>query len=109
MKRKQNKYIVILITAKDFDEANRIAQKLVSFKLIACANIIKDIKSIFWWEGKVDSSNEVLLILKSQEKLIEKIIKTVKSVHSYQVPEIIALPIMAGNQDYLKWIDESVK
>ena len=109
MKRKQNKHIVILITAKDLDEANRIAEKLVSEKLIACANVISNIKSIFWWEGKVDKSDEVLLILKSQEKFFEKIIKTVKSVHSYQVPEIIALPIVAGNQDYLKWIDESVK
>ena len=108
MKGKADKYIVVFVTAKDLEEANKIAEGLVARKLVACANIIEGIRSVFWWEGKIDSAKEVLLILKSQEKLFAKIINTVKSLHSYKVPEIIALPIVAGNQDYLKWIDGSV-
>lgn len=99
--------IVVLVTAKDSKQAQKIAEKLVSQKLIACANIVKGIQSIFWWEGKVDRAQEALLILKSKKSLLKKIIKAVKSVHSYQVPEVIALPIIGGNEDYLKWIDES--
>ena len=101
--------IVVLITSKDQAEAERIAQKLLEEKLIACANIVGGVKSLFWWQGKIDGSAEVLLILKSRESLFKKIIKTVKSLHSYEVPEIIALPIIEGNPDYLRWIDESVR
>ena len=100
-------YIVVFITAKDADEANRIAEKLVEEKLAACVNIVSSIKSIFWWEGKVDRADEALLILKSQKNLLNKIIKTVKSLHSYTVPEVIALPVVGGNADYLKWVKAS--
>ena len=102
-------HIVIFITAKDFEEASKIADQLVAKKLVACANIVKGIKSVFWWEGKVDNAKEVLLIVKSKKILLSKIIKTVKSLHSYTVPEIIALPIVGGNADYLKWINDSVQ
>jgi periplasmic divalent cation tolerance protein len=78
-------------------------------KLAACVNIIDNIKSIFWWQGKIDKAKEVLLIIKTKKKLIDKLIKKVKSLHSYAVPEIIALPIIAGNKKYLEWIDESVR
>ncbi|MNC95670.1 Divalent-cation tolerance protein CutA [compost metagenome] len=67
------------------------------------------IKSVFWWEGKVENENEVLLILKSRKVLLPKIIKTVKANHTYQVPEVIALPIVGGNKDYLSWVDQSTK
>ncbi len=101
-------YIVVLVTAKDEEEAKKISEKLLSEKLIACANIVKGIESLFWWEGKIDHSNEALLILKTKRSLFKKVEKAVKSVHSYSTPEIIALPIVAGSQDYLKWINESV-
>lgn len=100
-------YIVIFITAKNAREANKIAAKLVADKLIACANIIKGVKSIFRWQGKVDKADEVLLVLKSKKSCFPKIVKTVKSIHSYDVPEIIALPIIDGNKDYLNWIEKS--
>ncbi len=103
-----NQHIVVLITAKNKTEAKKIANALLKTKLIACANIISNIESIFVWKGKVDQSKEVLMIIKTQQKLFEKIISQVKLLHSYQTPEIIALPIMAGSKDYLKWIDESV-
>jgi len=96
--------IVILITAKNVREANRIANKLVEEKLIACANVIKGVHSIFRWQGKIDKANETLLILKSKKSCFPKIVKMVKKYHSYDVPEIIALPIIDGSKDYMNWI-----
>ena len=100
-------YIVIFITAKNIKEANKIAEKLAKEKLVACANIVKGVRSVFWWEKKIDKADEVLLILKSKKSCFKKIVKTVTLLHSYNVPEIIALPIVDGNRDYLKWIEES--
>jgi periplasmic divalent cation tolerance protein len=100
-------YIIILITAKDKKEATKIARGLLEAKLIACANIVEGVQSLFWWQGKIDSSKEVLLVLKTKKILFKKISTKVKSLHSYQTPEIIALPITAGSKDYLKWIDSS--
>lgn len=101
-------HIVVLVTAKDEEEAKKISEKLLSDKLVACANIVKGIESLFWWEGKIDHSNEILLVLKTKRSLFKKLEKAVKSVHSYSTPEIIALPIVAGSKNYLKWIGESV-
>ncbi len=101
-------YIVVFVTAKDEQEAKKISEKLLSEKLIACANIVKGIESLFWWEGKIDHANETLLVLKTKRSLFKKLEKTVKSVHSYSTPEIIALPIIQGNRDYLRWISDSV-
>jgi periplasmic divalent cation tolerance protein len=101
------RYIVVLVTAKDKKEAEKIARGLLEAKLIACANIVKGIQSLFWWQGKIDSSQEVLLVLKTKKNLFKKIIAKVRSLHSYQTPEIIALPIIAGSEDYLDWIDSS--
>ena len=100
--------IVVFITTKDAAEAKIISDKLLEEKLIACANIVPGVNSFFWWESKIDQAQEVLMILKTKDKLLNKIIKTVKAYHSYQVPEIIALPIVDGNPDYLRWIDDSV-
>ena len=102
-------YIVILITCSNRKEAQKIARALISEKLAACVNIIENIQSLFWWKAKVDLARESLLIVKSRKLKLAKIIRLVKSLHSYQVPEIIALPILAGNKDYLRWIDESIR
>ena len=100
-------YVVILVTAKDIAEANKIADGLVEDKLAACVNIVQAVRSLFWWEGKVDKADEVLLVIKSLKRHLQKIIKKVKSLHSYTVPEIIALPIIGGNKDYLDWVKNS--
>ena len=100
--------IVVFITAKDIVEAKTISDQLLEKKLIACANIIEGVQSVFWWQGKIDQAKETLIVLKSKQDLFKKIVKTVKAHHSYEVPEIIALPIIDGNPDYLKWIDEFV-
>ena len=102
-------YIVVLVTAKDKKEATKIAKGLLEAKLIACANIIDGVQSLFWWQGKIDSSKEVLLVLKTKKTLFKKLSEKVKSLHSYQTPEIIALPIINGSEDYLKWIDSSIE
>ena len=99
--------IVVFVTAKDATEAQKISEKLLNEKCAACISVIEGVRSLFWWEGKVDRADEVFMIIKSQKKLFPKIIKAVKSVHSYSVPEIIALPIIDGQKDYLKWIKET--
>ena len=102
-------YIVVLVTAKDARQARKIADGLLRDKLIACANIVAGVQSMFWWQGKVDAAKEVLLVLKTKRSLFKKVAAKVKALHTYQTPEIIALPIVEGNGDYLKWISDSVQ
>jgi len=101
--------IIVLITAKDKKEADKIAKLLIKNKLAACVNIIRGLQSIYLWKGKVEQAKETLLIVKSRKDKFNKIVKSVKSVHSYEVPEIIALPVVCGFRSYLRWIDESVR
>ena len=103
----KTQYIIVLVTAKDKKEASKIAQSLLEAKLIACANIIDGVESLFWWQGKIDSSKEALLVLKTKKILFKKLSAKVKSLHSYQTPEIIALPIVDGSAEYLNWINSS--
>ena len=98
--------IIVLITASDEVEAARIAKTLVEAKLAGCVNIIKNIRSIYSWQGKVEDENEVLMIVKTREPLFDSLMRKVKELHSYTVPEIIALPIIEGYKDYLKWLKE---
>lgn len=101
-------HIVIFISAANKQEAEHIAKQLLKNKLAACVNIVPKIESFFWWEGKIDHDEESLLIIKSKKVKLNKIIKLVKSLHSYQVPEIIALPIIGGYKPYLRWLDDSL-
>ena len=102
-------HIVIFVTAAHKQEAEHIAKQLLKNKLAACVNIVPKINSFFWWQAKIDRAEEVLLIIKSKKAKLNKIIKLVKSLHSYQVPEIIALPIIGGYKPYLRWLDESLR
>lgn len=101
-------YIVIFITAPNKKEARHIAKVLLKARLIACANIVGNVKSLFWWQGKINNAKEALLVIKSKRSKLAAIIKQVKSVHSYQLPEIIAIPVMGGEKKYLNWIDECI-
>jgi periplasmic divalent cation tolerance protein len=101
-------HVIIFVTAANKKEANRIAKELVEKRLAACVNLVSKIDSVFWWQGKVDKASEALLIIKSKKSKLERIIKLVKARHSYQVPEIIALPIIGGYKPYLRWLDESI-
>jgi periplasmic divalent cation tolerance protein len=101
--------IVVLVTARDKKEAQKISAGLVKHKLAACVNIIDKVNSLFFWEGKVDRAKESLLVIKSKKAKLSKIIKLVRSLHSYKVPEIIAIPIIAGDGPYLRWIDAALR
>jgi periplasmic divalent cation tolerance protein len=94
----------IYVTAASRDEALRIGRALVEERLAACANLIEPATSIYWWDGKVQSETEVILVMKSRADLVERLTARVKALHSYAVPCIVALPIEAGNPDYLRWI-----
>lgn len=100
-------YIVVLMTAKNKSEAEKIATALVSEKLIACANIVDNVQSVFSWQGKLDAAGESLVVMKTQKKLFQKLKIRIKLLHSYDVPEIIALPIVDGDKSYLNWVKES--
>jgi periplasmic divalent cation tolerance protein len=102
---KKTAKIVVLITTSSEEEAHKIAESLVKGKKAACVNIVPRVDSLFWWKGKLDSARESLLLVKTKASLFPEIISLVKEIHSYEVPEIIALPIIAGSEDYLKWLD----
>src|SRR4030067_2820569 len=100
-------YCIILITAGSAEEGERIAGSLVDNHLAACVNVVPSVKSVFFWEGKTDQQSEVLLIAKSRKALLDQIIDHVKKIHSYSVPEVIAIPVIGGSEDYLRWVEET--
>lgn len=100
-------WVLVLVTTPTVEEAEAVSRSLLEKRLIACVNIVRDVKSLFWWRGKIDEAGEALLIMKTRiEKLLD-LIRSIKEKHSYTVPEIIAIPILAGYHEYLKWLDES--
>jgi len=101
-------YIVVYVTAPE-DEAVNLAKTLVEERLVACVNIVPGLRSIYWWQGKVEDEPEVLCIMKTRGNLFESLRDRVRELHSYEVEEIIALPILAGNLPYLDWIKENTK
>ena len=104
-----NENIVVLITASSRREAERIKDVLLGKRKAACVNIAGKVDSFFRWKGRAESSREVLLILKTRKSVFGEIVRIVKKVHKYEVPEIIALPIIGGNRDYLDWMKKAVK
>jgi len=104
--RSISKAIVVLVTCGSEEEAAKIANSLVEERLAACVNIISPVRSIYRWEGKIWDEREWMLIIKTQKKRFEELEKKVKSLHSYSVPEIIALPVVEGFASYLKWLEE---
>jgi len=101
--------IVVLVTAGSKEEAQRIAESLLNQRKAACVNIVPVVSSLFWWQGKLDSAQECLLIIKTKASLFGEVARLVKAAHSYEVPEIIALPIIDGGKDYLDWIEGEVR
>ncbi len=102
-------HIVVFVTVSSKKEGERIAKALIQRRLCACVNITGKVTSIFRWRGKVDKAGELLLIIKSRKERLNGIIQCVKSLHSYEVPEIIAIPIVGGENSYLRWIDDAVR
>jgi periplasmic divalent cation tolerance protein len=101
--------IVVLVTCSSTGQARKIARALVTARLAACGNVLEaPVRSIYRWKGRVESAKEFLLILKTSRKHFPAIGEAVRSLHSYEVPEIIAVPISEGARDYLAWITASV-
>ncbi len=99
-------YIIVIVTAPSEQEASSISNGLVDLGLIACANRFP-VRSVFKWQGEVENEEEVMVICKTLEMNLDQVIAKVKELHSYQVPEIIAVPIVGGSEDYLKWIGDN--
>ncbi|HJY85103.1 MAG TPA: divalent-cation tolerance protein CutA [Candidatus Binatia bacterium] len=100
--------IVILVTAGSEAEAEKIARALVEEQLVACVNILSPIRSIYRWQGQVADDREWLLLIKTRAERFAAVESRVKALHSYQIPEVIALPVVAGAEGYLRWLQESV-
>lgn len=101
--------VVIFVTVAAEEEARRIAEHLLNQRKVACVNVVPKVDSMFWWQGNIETEQEKLLIIKTKASLLPEVVRIVKEVHSYEVPEIIALPIIGGNEDYLKWIHSEVE
>lgn len=99
-------YSVVYITAPNEDEAARIAKALVEDKFAGCVNIVKNIRSIYRWQDTIEDDDEVLMIVKTRKDLFKELKKRVKELHSYTVPEIVAIPIIDGSDDYMRWLRE---
>jgi periplasmic divalent cation tolerance protein len=102
-------YAIVLVTVSDKDEAEKIAAVLLKERKAACVNIIPSVNSRYWWKGKIESSDEAFMVIKTRASVLTEVIESVKKHHSYTVPEIVALSIADGNQDYLEWIGKEVR
>ena len=100
--------IIILTTASSNKEAEIIGSKLIDKKLAACVNIIPNIKSIYYWEGKINKDSEYLLIIKTVQRVEEEIFKNIGKLHAYDTPEMISIPVIGGEKNYLNWLSKSV-
>ena len=97
------------MTAASVEEATKIAEGLVNSKLAACVQVLSEMQSIYLWKGEVERASEVLMIAKTTSAKFEDLQSQVRAIHSYATPEIIALPIVAGSEDYLKWLTSSLE
>ena len=104
-----NEFIVIFCTIKEKKEAEKIAKEIVQKKLAACVNIIEGLTSIYEWEGSVCTESECQMIIKSKHVLYNELKESILSLHSYEVPEIISLPVSEGLESYLNWIQQNTK
>jgi periplasmic divalent cation tolerance protein len=102
-------YIQLFTTTERRDDAEMISREVVEKRLAACAQVLGPIMSTYWWKEEIERTEEWLCIMKSRRDLYNELENAVKSIHPYEVPEIVALPIVSGSQSYLKWLDQEVK
>jgi periplasmic divalent cation tolerance protein len=102
-------YVILFITTGADEEAQLISRVLLEQKKAACVNIVPEVNSLFWWRDNIESSQEGLLVVKTRASLVDEIVQLVKGIHSSDVPEIIALPVVGGSRDYLDWIGKELE
>lgn len=102
-----NNYIIVLTNCNSSETASSIAETLVSNKLAACVNIVNSIESVYQWQGKIEHDKEILLIIKTRQTLFSQVEQAIQELHNYELPEVIAVPIVSGAKNYLNWIQSS--
>ena len=101
---------IVIVTCASLGEARRIGRAVVEKRLAACANILRvPVESVYWWKGKVEKAREVMVLLKTTAGRLKKLESEVRRLHSYEVAEFVAVPIVAGSQEYLRWVRGNVK
>ena len=101
--------VMIYITFSSFDDAKRIAQILIKERLMACANLIDKVTSVYFWKGKMEGAKEVIMIGKTVKDKVDEVISRVKELHSYDLPCIVAIPVLKGNPEFLQWVHEETR
>ena len=102
-------YVQVFTTVEKREDGVRITEEVVKKRVAACAQMVGPITSTYWWKGEIEQAEEWLCILKSRKDLYEKLETTIREIHPYDVPEILAVPVVAGNRSYLEWLDSSVR
>ena len=102
-------FAVILVTAPDIDLARRLAKAALEARLIACANIVSAVESHYWWDGKLESSDEALILFKTRQEHVPELERFIRELHPYDTPEFVALPLTAGSRKYLAWLADSTE
>ena len=102
-------YIQVVTTVEKKEDAEKIAKALVEKRLAGCAQVVGPIVSTYWWQDNIETAEEWLCIIKSKKDLYEELEKCIKAIHSYEVPEILAMPVVTGSKDYLEWLGNELK
>jgi periplasmic divalent cation tolerance protein len=102
-------YVQVITAIEKREDAEKIANAMVEKKLAACVQIVGPIVSTYWWKGNIESAEEWLCFIKSKKSLYDELEKAIKEIHPYETPEIFALSVVAGSEDYLKWLSREVK
>ena len=102
-------YIQVFTTTEKKEDAQKISKEMVEKRLAACVQVVGPIRSTYWWKEKIEEAEEWLCIMKTRNALYRELEKAIKGIHPYEVPEIVALPIVAGSEDYLGWLNQEVK
>lgn len=102
-------YVIVVTTTANREEAVKIVNQLLQKRLIACANIVGPVSSLFWWKEKIEGAEEFLVFMKSRGELFKRLSERVRALHSYEVPEVLALPVVKGLPSYFEWLDASLQ
>jgi periplasmic divalent cation tolerance protein len=101
--------IIVFSACSTLEEARRIARKLIENHLAACVNVMPGVRSFYRWKGMIEEGEECLLVIKSSRDLLDRLRLELEKAHTYEIPEVVAIPIVAGSPNYLNWLDHELK